>query len=57
MGRNEIERVIRKVLVDEEGVCMREKVRELMGSAKVTLSEGGSSFNSFHKLAENLKLI
>ncbi|XP_028753507.1 anthocyanidin 3-O-glucosyltransferase 5-like [Neltuma alba] len=54
--RNEIQRLIRRVMV-EEGVCMRERVKELKHSAKLALSEGGSSFNSFHQLAKNLKWI
>ncbi|KAI9081602.1 hypothetical protein K1719_036488 [Acacia pycnantha] len=55
--RKEIERAIRKVMVEEGGVCMRERVKEVKHSAKMALSEGGSSFNSFHQLAKNLKWI
>lgn len=43
--REEIERMIRRIMVDEEGSEIRKRVRELKDSGEKALNEGGSSFN------------
>ncbi|XP_028753508.1 UDP-glycosyltransferase 72E3-like [Neltuma alba] len=53
--REEIQRLIRRVMVEEEGVCMRERVKKLQRSAKMALSEAGSSFDSIYQLANYCK--
>ncbi|XP_054816985.1 UDP-glycosyltransferase 72E2-like [Prosopis cineraria] len=55
VGRKEIQRLIRRVMVEEEGSCMKDKVKELERSAKMALSEAGSSFDSLHQLACHCK--
>ncbi|XP_054814941.1 anthocyanidin 3-O-glucosyltransferase 5-like [Prosopis cineraria] len=54
--RKEIQRLIRRVMVEEEGVDIKERVKELKRSAKMALSETGSSFNSLHQLACHCKV-
>ncbi|GAB2226156.1 hypothetical protein Droror1_Dr00021949 [Drosera rotundifolia] len=46
VARDEIERMIRKVMVEEEGVAMRLKAKELQKSGEKALSEGGTSFEA-----------
>ncbi|XVF61989.1 hypothetical protein PTKIN_Ptkin08bG0180200 [Pterospermum kingtungense] len=54
VGRVEIEKMVRKVMVGKEGHIMRERVKELNNSAEKTLSMGGSSYNSVSQVAKDL---
>ncbi|XP_028802616.1 UDP-glycosyltransferase 72E2-like [Neltuma alba] len=53
--REEIQRLTRRVMVEEQGVYMRERVKKLQRGAKMTLSEAGSSFDSIYQLANYCK--
>ncbi|XP_044506899.1 UDP-glycosyltransferase 72E1-like [Mangifera indica] len=51
VGREEIERMVRKVLVDKESHGLKKKVKELKFSGEKALSNGGSSYDSLSKVA------
>lgn len=53
VGRVEIEKVVRKIMVDKEGLEMRERVNELKNSGEKALSKGGSSYNSLSLVAKD----
>ncbi|KAJ9177151.1 hypothetical protein P3X46_012397 [Hevea brasiliensis] len=53
--REEIERMIRRIMVDEEGREIRTRVRELKESAEKAVSEGGSSYNYMSVLGKELE--
>ncbi|KAF2283571.1 hypothetical protein GH714_012030 [Hevea brasiliensis] len=53
--RGEIERMIRRIMVDEEGREIRTRVRELKESAEKAVSEGGSSYNYMSVLGKELE--
>jgi coniferyl-alcohol glucosyltransferase len=52
LGREEIERMVRKVMEGQEGKAMRDRVRELKISGEKALTEGGSSFTAVSQLAK-----
>ncbi|KAK6258397.1 UDP-glucuronosyl/UDP-glucosyltransferase - like 6 [Theobroma cacao] len=52
VGREEIETMVKKIFVDEEGGKIRGRVKELKLSAEKAWSQGGSSYNA---LAEMVK--
>ncbi|XWS45374.1 hypothetical protein CRYUN_Cryun15aG0131400 [Craigia yunnanensis] len=52
VGRDEIEKMVRKIFVDDAGRQMRARVKELKLSAEKAWSNGGSSYNA---LAEMVK--
>ncbi|XP_054813410.1 UDP-glycosyltransferase 72E1-like [Prosopis cineraria] len=52
IDRHEIQELIRRLMVEEEGQCMRAKVKELKHSAEMAISEAGSSYKSLNKLAD-----
>ncbi|KAL3527074.1 hypothetical protein ACH5RR_011730 [Cinchona calisaya] len=56
VGREEIEKMVRKIMQGKEGQEMRNKMKELKFSAENALSHGGSSFNSISKVLEEMKL-
>lgn len=49
--RDEIERMVRRIMVDEEGGVIRNRAKQLKGSAIKASNEGGSSYNSLAQLA------
>ena len=53
VGRVEIEKMVRKIMVDKEGNAMKNKVKELNKIAKKALSKGGSSYNSLSQVAKD----
>ncbi|KAK9683377.1 hypothetical protein RND81_10G135900 [Saponaria officinalis] len=54
MKRDEIERAIRKLMVEQEGEEMRSRVTTLKEQASLCLMEGGSSYNSLDSLTNYL---
>lgn len=48
----EIEMMIRRIMVDKEGDKIRNRVKEIKGSAEKALSEGGSSYDALSELAK-----
>ncbi|KAJ9567224.1 hypothetical protein OSB04_003190 [Centaurea solstitialis] len=55
VGRDEIAKVVRNVMEGEEGKKIRKRARELEASGKVTLSCGGSSYESLARVIESWK--
>ncbi|XAR61795.1 Anthocyanidin 3-O-glucosyltransferase [Bertholletia excelsa] len=56
VGKEEIERVVRLVMVGEEGKKMRKRAKELKESAKKALAFGGSSFKELSSLVVGWKM-
>ena len=52
LGRGEIERAVRKLMVDREGEDMRQRAMELKEKIDVSMKEGGSSYNSLNELVD-----
>lgn len=52
VGRDEIAKLVRKIMVDEEGFGIRAKVKELKRSAEKALSKGDSSHRALSLFAE-----
>lgn len=52
MQRTDIAKAIRRILVEEEGSRMRQKVSALKEQIKHCIKEGGSSYNSLDKLVQ-----
>ncbi|XP_021718500.1 anthocyanidin 3-O-glucosyltransferase 5-like [Chenopodium quinoa] len=50
--RYEIAKMVRRVMVDEEGIGIRTRVHEFKASAKEALSEGGTSYIALSKIVE-----
>lgn len=55
VGREEIEKLVRKVMEEKEGKEMRVRVKELKCSGEKAFSKGGSSYNSFGQVAKDCK--
>ncbi|KAK8606781.1 hypothetical protein V6N13_052538 [Hibiscus sabdariffa] len=53
VGRDEIEKMVRTIMVDKEGQAMKMRVKELKNSAEKALNKGGSSFNSLSQVAKD----
>ncbi|KAK8548123.1 hypothetical protein V6N13_055049 [Hibiscus sabdariffa] len=53
VGRDEIEKMVRMIMVDKEGQAMKMRVKELKNSAEKALNKGGSSFNSLCQVAKD----
>ncbi|BFG39062.1 hypothetical protein CerSpe_253360 [Prunus speciosa] len=53
--REEIKRMVRKIMVEEDGFAIRGKVNELKLSAVKALSQGGSSYNALSEVASKTK--
>ncbi|CAA7013137.1 unnamed protein product [Microthlaspi erraticum] len=53
--RKRVERAVRRLLVDEEGACMRERALALKEKVKASVRKGGSSYNAFDELVNYLK--
>ena len=52
MQRTDIAKAIRRILVEEEGSRMRQKVIALKDQIKDCIKDGGSSYNSLNKLVQ-----
>ena len=55
-GRDEIARVVRRVMVDEEGAAMKAKVKELKVSGEKAVSEFGTSYESLRQMRKDCEL-
>ena len=55
LKRDEIERAIKKLIVDEEGEIMRENAKKLKENVELCIKEGGSSYNSMNRLVEMVR--
>ncbi|VVA09671.1 PREDICTED: anthocyanidin [Prunus dulcis] len=53
--REEIKRMVRKIMVEEDGIAIRGKVNELKLSAVKALSQGDSSYNALSQVASTTK--
>lgn len=56
VGREEIEKMVRRVMEDKEGHALRTRVKELKHSAEKALSNGGSSYNALSRLAQQCQV-
>ena len=56
VGREEIEMMVRKVMAEQEGKEMRDRVKELKNSGEKAWNEGGSSFNALAQLVKQCEL-
>lgn len=54
--REQIAEVVRRVMVDKQGVAMRTKVKELKGSGEKALSKFGSSYHSLCQMGKECDL-
>ncbi|KAM1995784.1 hypothetical protein ACFX15_028801 [Malus domestica] len=52
LERGEIERVVRKLMVDADGEVMRVRAKDLKEKIEVSLRNGGSSYSFLNKLVE-----
>ena len=50
--RGEIERAVKRLMVDKEGEEMRQRAKNLKGKIALCIREGGSSYNSLNQLIE-----
>jgi hypothetical protein len=55
LDRGEIERAVKKLMVDEEGEAMRESAKKLKENVELCIKEGGSSYNSINRLVEMIR--
>ncbi|CAH8267674.1 unnamed protein product [Arabidopsis lyrata] len=53
--RGAVERAVKRLIVDEEGACMRERAFGLKEKLKASVRSGGSSYNALDELAKYLK--
>ncbi|XVF17832.1 hypothetical protein REPUB_Repub10bG0158600 [Reevesia pubescens] len=53
IGRVEIEKMVKKIMVDKDGIVMSNKVKEWNNNAENALSKGGSSYNSLSQVAKD----
>ncbi|XP_021888881.1 UDP-glycosyltransferase 72E1-like [Carica papaya] len=56
VGKEEIKKMVRKILVEEEGEEMRKRMREVKYSAQEAVNKGGSSLKSLSQVASNCKI-
>ncbi|XP_021853201.2 anthocyanidin 3-O-glucosyltransferase 5 [Spinacia oleracea] len=52
--RDEIAKMVRRVMVDEEGIGIRKRVNDLKERAKKALSEGGTSYNALSEVVKKI---
>ncbi|BBN67678.1 UDP-Glycosyltransferase superfamily protein, partial [Prunus dulcis] len=52
--RGEIERTVRKIMVEKEGEEIRERIFQLMEKANVCIKQGGSSYQSLEGLVKHI---
>jgi coniferyl-alcohol glucosyltransferase len=55
VGREEIEKLVRKVMEEKEGIEMRVRVKELKCRSEKAFSKGGSFYNSLCQVAKDCK--
>ncbi|XP_030934251.1 anthocyanidin 3-O-glucosyltransferase 5-like [Quercus lobata] len=55
VGREEIQKKVRKIMVDNEGHGIRDRVNELKYSAKEALCKGSSSYKALSELAKRFE--
>ena len=53
VNREEICKVVRRVMVEEEGKVIRGRVRELMLSGEMAVCEGGSSYKALCRMTKD----
>ncbi|XP_010026161.2 anthocyanidin 3-O-glucosyltransferase 5-like [Eucalyptus grandis] len=56
VGREEIEKLVRMVMVEKEGHALRARVRDLKSSALKAVAKGGSSYESLCKMKEDCQI-
>ncbi|CAO2837134.1 unnamed protein product [Amaranthus hypochondriacus] len=54
LRRDEIAKMLTRVMVEKEGIDIRNKVQELKASANNALREGGSSYDALSKVVQNI---
>ena len=52
--RGKIEKAIRKLVVETEGVEIRRRAKDLKHKAELCLSEDGSTYNALNELAQHI---
>ncbi|KAJ9172428.1 hypothetical protein P3X46_015669 [Hevea brasiliensis] len=52
LERNEIEKSVRRLMIDEDGEEMRKRAEDLKEKLEACFKKGGSSYNSLNKLVE-----
>ncbi|KAL5747970.1 hypothetical protein ACOSP7_025001 [Xanthoceras sorbifolium] len=57
LEREEIERVIRRLMLENEGEEMRQRAADLKLKIKLCIQKGGSSYNSLNNLVELIKSV
>lgn len=50
VGREEIQRMVRKIMVEKDGFKIRDRVKELKLSGEKALREGGSSYSALSQV-------
>lgn len=55
LERGEVERVVRRLMVDGEGMEIRKSAKDLKEKVEVCIGKGGSSSNSLHDLVELIR--
>ncbi|KAF7848901.1 hypothetical protein BT93_L1459 [Corymbia citriodora subsp. variegata] len=56
VGREEIEKLVRTIMMEKEGHMMRARVKDLKSSAEKAMTKGGTSFESLDKMKEDCKM-
>ncbi|KAF8015534.1 hypothetical protein BT93_H1147 [Corymbia citriodora subsp. variegata] len=56
VGREEIEKLVRMIMVEKEGHMIRARVKELKTSAEKAVTKEGTSYESLHKMKEDCKI-
>ncbi|XP_050244749.1 UDP-glucose iridoid glucosyltransferase-like [Quercus robur] len=54
LERGKIERAIRRLMVETEGVEIRQRAKDLKHKAELCLSEDGSTYNALNELAQHI---
>ena len=57
LERGEIEKAVRRLMVDKEGEEMRQRTKNFKVEVKLCIGEGGSSYNSLNNFLELIKSI
>ncbi|GMH25251.1 hypothetical protein Nepgr_027094 [Nepenthes gracilis] len=56
VGREEIEKMVRKIMVDKEGATIRLKAKELQKSGEKVSSKGGSSYDALSEIVKECEM-
>ncbi|KAF7847639.1 hypothetical protein BT93_L2766 [Corymbia citriodora subsp. variegata] len=56
LGREEIEKLVRMIMVEKEGHTIRARVKELKSKAEKALIKGGTSYEFLSKMKEDCKM-